>query len=75
MDSNETLQTIEEFVREFQSDPSVTILSKNAVSLLNEYAQSTNQNLLFQVIAQSGQSHQPTLVRLKAQMIFSFRIF
>ena len=75
MESNETFQTIEEFVREFQSDPSVTILSKNVISLLNEYAQSTNQNLLFQVIAQSGQSHQPTLVKIKTKIIFSFRIF
>jgi hypothetical protein len=35
------------------------MLSKNCLSLLNEYAQLNSQILSFQVISQSGQSHQP----------------
>jgi hypothetical protein len=75
MDSNETLQEIEEFIHEFQSDPSVTILAKNAISFLNEYAQLTNQNLLFQTIAQSGQSHQPMFVRINQNFSSHFEFF
>ncbi|CAF1111377.1 unnamed protein product [Adineta ricciae] len=60
---SETLQTIEQsyvdFLEEFGSDPSFTILSKNCLSLLHEYAQLNGQILRFQVISQSGQSHQP----------------
>ena len=52
-------QTYEEFLEEFKADPSITILSKNCLSLLNEYAQLNGEVLLFQVISQTGQSHQP----------------
>ncbi len=52
-------QSYEDFLQEFKSDPSITILSKNCLSLLNEYAQLNGQLLLFQVISQTGQSHQP----------------
>jgi len=61
--NNDDIQTIEQsyddFLQDFKSDPSITILSKNCLSLLNEYAQLNGQLLLFQVISQSGQSHQP----------------
>jgi hypothetical protein len=61
--NNDKIQTIEQsyddFLKDFKSDPSITILSKNSLSLLNEYAQLNGQLLLFQVISQSGQSHQP----------------
>lgn len=60
---------MEDFIREFQSDPSVIILSKNPVSLLYEYAQLINQNLVFQTIARSGQDHQPTFVENKIEII------
>jgi hypothetical protein len=60
---NEDIQTIEqsyeEFLNDFKSDPSIMILGKNCLSLLNEYAQLNGQLLAFQVISQSGQSHQP----------------
>ena len=63
IDNNEENQIIEqsydEFLQDFKSDPSITILSKNCLSLLNEYAQLNGHVLLFQVISQSGQSHQP----------------
>ena len=57
--NNITNQSYEEFVKEFQNDPSITILSKNSLSLLHEYAQLNNKSLIFQLISQSGQSHQP----------------
>ena len=64
IDTREDTQTIEqsyeEFVEDFKADPSLTILSKNSRSLLYEYAQLKGQLLVFQVISQFGQSHQPT---------------
>lgn len=59
IDNNVTKQSYEEFIKEFQIDPSVTILSKNSLSLLNEYAQLNEKSLTFQLISQTGQSHQP----------------
>ncbi len=63
IDNTDDIQTIEQsyedFLQDFKSDPSITILSKNCLSLLNEYAQLNGQVLSFQVISQSGQSHQP----------------
>ncbi len=63
MNINDDIQTIEQsyedFVEDLKSDPSIMILSKNCLSLLNEYAQLNGQLLAFQVISQSGQSHQP----------------
>ena len=58
--TNENIQTYEEFLEDFKTDPSVTILGKNCLSLLHEYAQLNGQILAFQLIFQSGQSHQPT---------------
>jgi len=63
IDNTDDIQTMEQsyedFLQDFKSDPSITILSKNCLSLLNEYAQLNGQVLSFQVISQSGQSHQP----------------
>ncbi|CAF3891308.1 unnamed protein product [Rotaria sp. Silwood2] len=62
-DDDDETQTIEQsyddFILNFKSDPSITILSKNSLSLLHEYAQLNGQKLSFQLISQSGQSHQP----------------
>jgi hypothetical protein len=52
-------QSYDDFLQDFKSDISVTILSKNSLSLLNEYAQLNGQLLLFQVISQTGQNHRP----------------
>lgn len=52
-------ETYEKFLKDFSLDPSIKILSKNSLSLLNEYAQLNGNLLLFQLIAQSGFSHQP----------------
>jgi hypothetical protein len=57
--TNDDEQSYNDFLNDFKSDPSVTILSKNCLSLLNEYAQLNSQILSFQVISQSGQNHQP----------------
>ncbi|CAF3501434.1 unnamed protein product, partial [Rotaria socialis] len=61
---NDEIQTIEQsyedFILDLKLDPSITILSKNSLSLLNEYAQLNGQKLSFQVISQSGQNHQPS---------------
>lgn len=52
-------QSFDEFMVDFKSDPSITLLSKNTLSLLHEYAQLKGRTLSFQIISQSGQSHQP----------------
>jgi hypothetical protein len=54
-----TDQSYDDFLEDFKLDPSITILSKNCLSLLNEYAQLNGQTISFQIISQSGQSHQP----------------
>ncbi|CAF0800756.1 unnamed protein product [Adineta steineri] len=59
IDKTDEIQSYEDFLEDFKVDPSVTILSKNCLTLLNEYAQLNGHVLLFQVISQSGQSHQP----------------
>ena len=58
-DTGTTEQSYDDFIREFESDPLITILSKSCLSLLYEYAQLNGQALSFQVISQSGESHQP----------------
>ena len=54
-----TPEPYETFLEEFQRDPSRSILGKNALSLLHEYAQAQSQSLSFPVISQSGEDHQP----------------
>lgn len=53
-------QEFDDFLEELNSDPSISQLSKNYVLLLNEYAQSKGKKLNYQLISQTGDTHQPT---------------